>query len=82
MHGAQVLAALQDVAGKAVAQHVGVHGGGQACLQAAALKAVPHGLGGKAGAVFADEQGGLMRRHFDRLSANGTLLRPAGILQA
>ena len=35
LHTAQILAGLQHVAGKRVAQHVRVHGRSQACLQAA-----------------------------------------------
>ena len=57
LHGAQVAAALQQVAGKRVAQHVRVHGRGQARLLAALAQAQPDRLGREARTALAHEQG-------------------------
>ena len=45
LHGTQVAAALQQMAGKAVAQHVRVHRGAGTGQQAAALEPLPDRLG-------------------------------------
>ena len=56
LHGPQVPAGLQQVAGKTVPQHVRMHRGGQPGLLAAGFKALPDTLRCQAGAVLADEE--------------------------
>ena len=60
LHRAQVAAALQDVAGKTVAQHVGVHMGGQAGLHGLLLEAGTQLVGCQARPSAADEEGRLV----------------------
>ena len=55
LHGPQVAAGLQQVAGKAVAQHVRMHRGGQTGLLATGFKALPDALRREPRAVLADE---------------------------